>query len=239
MKLVSPAIRKGSRLVARIFSSGQVLSSVSARSAHASTRCSQLSRIRSALRPFRCSTSASVGERSGASRTPSAAAVARTTSSGSESGASSTHHTPLSNSSTISCAIARASRVLPAPPGPRSVRRRRSESSPSTSAISLSRPTKLLGSSGKLSSGNSGGRGAEDPVPVGSATRSLRDSLSADGSADVIVSCPRLLRVPSQILAWPTWAASVSHKTPNDPTRNCTHCSLVTVSLVTSATRAG
>jgi hypothetical protein len=138
-------MRKGSRLVARISSSGQALSSASASAAHPSTRCSQLSRTKSVFLVSRCSTSTSVSERSGTSRTPSAEARAPGTSLGSESEASSTHHTPSSKLSIRSWATARANRVLPHPPGPPSVTRRASPpSNRSTRATSLSRPTKLL-----------------------------------------------------------------------------------------------
>jgi hypothetical protein len=73
---------------------------------------------------------------------------------------SSTSHTPSSNPSTTSLAAAKASLVLPHPPGPVSVSKRLSSSNHFTSAISFSLPTKLLSSSGRLWGGRSGVRGA-------------------------------------------------------------------------------
>ena len=57
---------------------------------------------------------------------------------------------PSSNRSAIPEATARARRVLPEPPGPVRVSRRCAASSRSTSAISRSRPTKLVSGSGRL-----------------------------------------------------------------------------------------
>ena len=117
MKLVSPATRNGSRLVARMRSSGQARSSASASSAHASIRCSQLSSTRSAFAALQM-----LHERLGRRAVRRLAhaqrrATARTTSSGSERGASSTNHTPPSNSSTRSLAHRQGQARLARPPG--------------------------------------------------------------------------------------------------------------------------
>ena len=85
------------------------------------------------------------------SRRPSAAPTACGTSAGSVKDASSTHQTPSSKSDSSPAAASSASRVLPAPPEPVSVSRRVSPSSRLTSAISRSRPMKLVSWSGRLS----------------------------------------------------------------------------------------
>ena len=161
---VSPAMPRGSRLVARIRAPGTPAAG-SRRARRTLPRGA-----RSCPEPvglfldFRCSTSTSVSERSATSRTPSAEASAPGTSLGSESEASSTHHTPSSNPSTRSCATAKANRVLPHPPGPQSVARRVADQFFSI-ASSRSRPTKLVNSSGRLF----GGRACSG-IPPNSAT---------------------------------------------------------------------
>ena len=100
------------------------------------------------------------------SRTPSAAATSCGTSAGSVSGASSTSQTPSGYVSSTSAATCSARRVLPAPPVPTSVSKDVAASSRLTSAISCSRPTKLVSWRGRLfgstsserSGGNSAGR---------------------------------------------------------------------------------
>jgi len=101
----------------------------------------------------RCSESVCVSELPGASRTPRTEASAWGTSSGSDSGASSTNHTPSWYPSSTSEATVKASRVLPNPPGPVRVRSRCSESSASTLPTSCTRPIKLESCRGKLCSG--------------------------------------------------------------------------------------
>ena len=90
----------------------------------------------------------------GTSRTPSAAATATGTRAASVSGASSTSHTPSGYSGTRSAASRRARRVLPQPPVPVNVSKRGPEGTPTSrwrnSAISRSRPTKLVDSMGKF-----------------------------------------------------------------------------------------
>ena len=71
-------------------------------------------------------------------------AVSATTNAGSETGASSTTRTPASKSFCLRATSSSARRVFPHPPGPVSVNRRVCPSSPSSSASSRSRPTKLV-----------------------------------------------------------------------------------------------
>ena len=119
---ISPWMPIGSRLVARMRKSRQQrLNNNSSSSAHAATRCSQLSRIKSSSRDSRYSRSLSMNGRPGCSTTPNASATACGTSVGSASGASSTSHTPSANSLARRLATSSASRVLPAPPEPVSV----------------------------------------------------------------------------------------------------------------------
>jgi hypothetical protein len=99
----------------------QARSKASARTAQASTTCSQLSRTKRISRSLRSSAIASVGERPGISRMLRTLATAWGTSQGSETGASSTHYTPSSKRAVASSATAEARRVLPMPPGPVSV----------------------------------------------------------------------------------------------------------------------
>ena len=115
---VSPAVASGSRLVARMVRRGQPVSSVVARRAQASTRCSQLSRISKTAFGASWSTSVSTIGRSCCSRTPIVEATTRGTRSGSETAASSTNQTPSGYASSASAATCNASRVLPVPPVP-------------------------------------------------------------------------------------------------------------------------
>ena len=116
-KILSPPTPKASRLVARITRPAQERSSVPASSAHAPTRCSQLSRTRRISSPPRSSAIASVRERPGTSGTFRTLATACGARSGSETEASSANHAPSSKPSATSKATAEARRVLPVPPG--------------------------------------------------------------------------------------------------------------------------
>ena len=115
---ISPVRPSASRLVASTFRSGQPFSKVSTRAAQASIRCSQLSRMSSALRLRRTSVRVSVSGCPGRSPTPATEATARGTRSESEIGASSTTQRPLAKMSVSSPATARPSRVFPLPPSP-------------------------------------------------------------------------------------------------------------------------
>ena len=77
-QLTSPSMRNGSRLVASTEISGQPCSSSVTVRAHASIRCSQLSRTTSSCRPRSCATSESIGARRGGSSSRSASAISST-----------------------------------------------------------------------------------------------------------------------------------------------------------------
>jgi hypothetical protein len=134
----------GSRPVAKIRRPGQARSSVSARDAQLTTRCSQLSSTTRSDFERRKLTSASVNVWPGRSGTLRIDATAWGTRAGSESAERSTNHTPSSNFSSRVAATWRASRVLPQPPEPVSVRSRVVGRRRVISAISCSRPMKLV-----------------------------------------------------------------------------------------------
>ena len=94
----SSAQRSGSRLVARTRTPGPARRTSSARRAHASIRCSQLSRTINASRVARCATSASRAERDAGIGTPTASAAACATSAGSLRLARSTNQAPSGSS---------------------------------------------------------------------------------------------------------------------------------------------
>ena len=83
-----------SRLVARITTPGHASSSVAANSAHAPSRCSQLSSAINNRRSASCAVSVSITGCDGNSRIESALATSLATSAESLIGARSTHHTP-------------------------------------------------------------------------------------------------------------------------------------------------
>ena len=108
----------------------------------ASTTCSKLSSISSSARSPTASCTASLSGWSARSGTFSAWAMAGSTSAGSRSGASATNTTPSPKSDFNASATARATRVLPTPPGPVRVSKGTpgSRSSPQISARTSSRP---------------------------------------------------------------------------------------------------
>ena len=153
----------GSLLVATICRRGLLASSASARWAHASMRCSQLSRtsracasarpsssrVRASRLVIRCEPSGSRRD----SRSPIEPRTAFGTSAASVTEASSTIQIPSGRlpsggppaaSSRSPLATSAASRVLPAPPGPTRVTRRPASIVLRTRATSSSRPTKLV-----------------------------------------------------------------------------------------------
>ena len=123
-KTTSPGTRSGSRLVATIVSCGAERSSVSASAAVAPSTCSQLSRTSSSVRGARKSTTASTSPapagrgRRARLRPRRGRAVRR------RARASSTRAAPASYDGSALRASSSASRVLPAPPVPDSVRSR-------------------------------------------------------------------------------------------------------------------
>ena len=135
----SPPTPSGSRLVARRRRLGQAARSTLASTAHASMRCSQLSRTSNVRRSHRNSIRESSTERPGADSTPRTLATVSATSSALESGARSTR-----KSSARTRAVSSASRVLPDPPAPVSVTSRCSRSRRLTRLLPRSRPMKLV-----------------------------------------------------------------------------------------------
>jgi hypothetical protein len=150
---VSPAIAKGSRLVAKIRRWGQAQRSRSASSAHGPTRCSQVSSTRRIAWERNASDSVTSSGRSGCSgsfRSEATACVARA---GSLIAASSTSHAPSGNWPSAPDATSSASRVLPTPPVPTSVSSLVEARRCRTAATSRSRPTKLASWNGRLFGG--------------------------------------------------------------------------------------
>src|SRR5215472_5513398 len=148
--LTSPATPKACRPVARTCSSGQDLVRAAARTAQASSRCSQLSNTSRRRLPARYSVSNDSDSPPDRSCTPSALKTACVTSSGSRIEASETSQVPSGNPRDISAAARSASRVLPAPPVPVRVSSRVVVSRRFTSRSSCRRPTKLVSSGGRL-----------------------------------------------------------------------------------------
>lgn len=183
----SPATPRGSRLVASKRRPGQACRRTSARGAHPSKRCSQLSRTSNVSLGPRYSTSSSVVVRPGDSVTLRAEATLRGTRFASESDERSTHHTLSPKDPARSPATLRASRVFPEPPAPTSVSRRACPRSPTTSASSRSRPTKLVVSSGRLPP-----RAALGPSPT-----SLSEPCVLAPVLDMIVTRPPKRRLSS------------------------------------------
>ena len=148
--LTSPATPSDCRLVASSRSWGHALTRVTARTARASSRCSQLSRTSSSRLPATYSVSEDSDKPAERSCTPSALKTAWVTSSGSWIGASWTSQAPSGNPRDISVAARSASRVLPTPPLPVRVSNRVVVSRCLTSRSSGRRPTKLVRSAGRL-----------------------------------------------------------------------------------------
>ena len=160
----SPETRSTSRLVAMMRRWLALRSSASASAAHASATCSQLSRTSSVRRLARNSAMDAATGVPGCARSASTCATDCATSCPSDSPASSTSHTPSGYSSRMSAASCSASRVLPMPPGPASVKSRCWPRSLRNSAMAPCLPTKELGCWGRLfgveSSERSGGKSA-------------------------------------------------------------------------------
>ena len=131
----SPGISSGDRLVARIVGCWQAPRICTSHRAAASSRCSQLSTTRS--------TGRSAGELRRASKesNPSCAARAPGTPASSSTRVRSTYPAPIENIGATVSAPARASAVLPTPPGPTTVTSRLVRNRSSSSCSSRSRPT--------------------------------------------------------------------------------------------------
>ena len=214
----SPEIRSGARLVARtrIFSARR---SRSPMSPPAARTCSRLSRTISARFVPSSVASTSIGLRAGSSPIPMARAIAGTTSAGFVMVPSGTNHTPSGNSSARPAATCSASRVLPVPPGPVSVRSRVVPRRARVSSSSRSRPTNEVSSVGRLlgraSSERIGGKSAGRPSITSWAMRSGRRSLRRCAPNGRIVrpagSRPSTsVAVASDSRIWPPWPAAAT-----------------------------
>src|SRR5499427_4559498 len=159
--LTSPATPKACRPVARTCSSGQDLVRAAARTAQASSRCSQLSNTSRRRLPARYSVSNDSDSPPDRSCTPSALKTACVTSSGSRIEARETSQAPSGKPRDISAAARSASRVFPAPPLPVRVSSLVVVSRRLTSRSSCRRPTKLVSSAGKFD-----GRGPRAASPI-------------------------------------------------------------------------
>ena len=144
----SPSIPSRSRLVASTTTRGQPRRMASTSGRTPSRTCSQLSSTRSSRLGARKWTTESTTPASGCRRTPSDVASAGATAAGSVSGASSHHETPSANWPDTATAARPARRVLPTPPIPVSVTSRASPILAAASAMSSTRPTKLVASAG-------------------------------------------------------------------------------------------
>ena len=144
-KTCSPRIRSSTRLVTRNAASGATVYSLT-RIGAASRSCSKLSSTRRSRRPSRAIERRCSSGRSPASRTPSAYPIVGSSRSASTTFSRGTKTAPSGKRSPTAPAIAIASRLLPIPPGPRSVTSRRSgsPSSRTTAATSSSRPIRRL-----------------------------------------------------------------------------------------------
>ena len=132
------------------------MSSRSTNGATPPSRCSQLSSTTSASAVANLATTVSVGDRPGCSPNPKALATAAPTMAASVTGTRSTYQAPSTYWSARSDTTARASRVLPTPPGPTAVTSRCRASSPASAARSAARPTNDVsgdGSDGAVASG--------------------------------------------------------------------------------------
>ena len=174
--------------MARIRTPGQPRRSVCATVAHASTRCSQLSRTSRTSRSRRCSTTSSMYGSACHSRMPNTSATAWMTRAGSLTAASSTSHTPSRYAPISDEAASIASRVLPVPPGPVRVRARAPCRSRSIWRTSRSRPTKLLSWTGRLCA-RGGVRRRSRRSPDGGASGAAASSAVATGAEAVGGGC--------------------------------------------------
>ncbi len=149
-RTASPATPSASRLLARIVTSGPPRSTASARLAQASSRCSQPSKMSSARRPRRWSTSVSRSGRPASSRTSSARPRTAATCSGSAIEPNSRSQTPSGHRPWSAAPTSSARRVLPLPPGPVSVSSRLVSMRRLASSIRRSRPMNVVSCRGRL-----------------------------------------------------------------------------------------
>ena len=146
----SPETRSAARLVMSSVRAGQAASSRT-RSGPAASRCSTLSRTSSNSVEAICSVRSRRIPPGCDSPMPRVRAIAGSTRSGDSSDASGTKRAPAAKPSAISRATSIASRVLPTPPGPVTVRSRTSRraSNARSPASSRSRPTNAVKGAGR------------------------------------------------------------------------------------------
>ncbi len=145
-RTASPDASSGCLLVARMMTPGAARRTVSASAAHASTRCSQVSRMSSSSRSRMKPSSVSSCDPWSASALDSSASVSPAatvymSSPGSRTPDSSIRRTPSRKPAAASLATRTASRVLPTPPVPLMVTSRDSRSRSRALASSATRPT--------------------------------------------------------------------------------------------------
>lgn len=164
----SPRTRRGARLVARICRAGHAPRRCATTSATSVRRCSQLSRIRSVCRVCKWVANCSAIGRPGAGTRLTAVAIVKRIGAGSVRGDRSTQRTPSPKDVATPVLIAWASRVLPTPPGPVSVRRATACSRMATPACSHSpsRPMNRVRGCGMIPEGE-GGKDAAMVRPAG------------------------------------------------------------------------
>ena len=148
--MCSPGADSGSRLVATTRTPGAALAISLTRREAASSRCSQLSSTSNSSLLSRYPSRRDAGSVAAWSRRSRAAITVLATRPGSRTSASSTSHAPAGNALARSLAARMARRVLPTPPGPTRVTIRAVASLFRRSASSRLRPTKLVGSAGRL-----------------------------------------------------------------------------------------
>ena len=144
----SPPMRSATRVVTSARERGDARR-MSATTGAPSIRCSKLSMTSSTDRSRRKSGRVSAALRSVPSNRPSVRATAARTSVASSRLASGTNHAPSGNAAARRRAVSSARLDLPIPPGPVRVTSRPASSSSASSAISASRPTKLVIRSGR------------------------------------------------------------------------------------------
>jgi hypothetical protein len=154
----SPGTPSATRLVASTRTPGQAATSPPASSAAAATTCSQLSSTRSSSAAASASASVSSIARPASSSMPSATPTALAIWAGSEIGASSARETPSRNRGARRAPSSRLSRVLPQPGAPVSVSSRASAMSPSSAAVSASRPKNRVSGTGSFCEPETGTR---------------------------------------------------------------------------------
>ena len=169
-KGVSPSTARSSRDVATTVTVADRPRILATADPAAARTCSQLSTTRRSRRPRNASATVSMSAAPLWGVMPSTVAMAAGTDAGSPIDASSTNHTPSTNSPASSAPTSSASRVLPTPPTPVSVTSRFERVRSATSATTCSRPTSELNCCGRLPAKGSTLRSTGNSVARPSAT---------------------------------------------------------------------